>query len=683
MPRPPLLALLLALAGGAAPAGEAVAVPTAPADTAAAATDTVTTAGEELIVTAPPVERPAGLQSGDLSLGADQLGAVPGLVEPDPLRALQGLPGVAAASDLSSGLFIRGAGPDQALVLMDGAPVYNPTHAFGLFSTFNGDAVAGVDLYKGAPPARHGGRLGAVLDVRMREGRGDRTRARLGLSLIAARAAVEGRRGDDRWLLAGRRTYLEPVLAAARSEENPIPGYFFYDLNGRYGTGRLGGWTTLTVYHGRDQVALDATEDTQLDLVWGNTVAALRHARALGRSVDLTLRLHASHYTSDTDGQVLATPAVLTNALTDLTAAGRLDWWAGGGHQVSLGASASRYDVSYDQSFNREQQIAYGTRPVELVAFLADRWQASDATTLRAGLRLRHLDDGDRLLLEPRLAASHRLDDRWRLTLGLGRGHQYLQLVTTEGFTATDFYLPIDATADIGRSWQVTAGVQWEPTARDRLSLEVYDVGLDDLVVLDQRTAADRTAFTAEGVFVTGGEGWARGVELLWRRDLGPVTGWLGYTLGWTRRRFDELNGGAEFPPRYDRRHDLDAVTTWRTGAWTLGARFRYGTGQAFTPASARYLLRDPGSGSPDAIGQLLPAARNSARLRPYHRLDLSARRPISLLGRPAELVLEVFNVYSRRNEWFVQYEADGPVTEATVVRMLPIIPSLGVTLEF
>jgi hypothetical protein len=566
---------------------------------------------------------------------------------------------------------------------MDGAPVYNPTHAFGLFSTFNGDAVAGVDLFKGVPPARHGGRLGAVLDVRMREGRGDRTRARVGLSLIAARAAVEGRLGDDRWLLAGRRTYLEPVLAAARSEENPIPGYFFYDLNGRYGTGRLGGWTTLTVYHGRDRVDLDATGDTQLDLVWGNSVAVLRHARSLGRAVDLTLRLHASHATSDTDGQVLATPALLTNTITDLTAAGRLDWLAGGGHQVSLGASASRYDVTYDQSFNREPQIAYRRRPTELVAFLADRWQASEATVLRAGLRLRHLEDGDRLLVEPRLAASHRLDDRWRLTLGLGRAHQYLQLVTTEGFTATDFTLPIDATADVGRSWQVTAGVQWQPTERDQLSLEVYDIGLDDLVVLDQRTAADRTAFTADGIFVTGGEGWARGLELLWRRDLGPVTGWLGYTLGWTRRRFDELNGGAEFPPKNDRRHDLDAVTTWRTGAWTLGARFRYGTGQAFTPASARYLLRDPGSGSPDAIGQLLPAARNSARLQPYHRLDLSARRPISLLGRPAELVLEVFNVYSRRNEWFVQYEADGPVTEATVVRMLPIIPSVGVTLEF
>jgi len=638
---------------------------------------------DELVVTAAPVDEDALIQTGFVSLDAAALDAIPGIVEADPLRALQALPGVSAASDVSSGLYIRGGGPDQTLVLMDGMPVYNPTHAFGLFSTFNNDAVDAVDLFKGAYPAAYGGRLGAVLDVGMRQAETRRVRGELGVSLIAARGLVEGRLGDDRWLVAGRRTYLEPILSAIRTEENPIPSYYFYDLNASYGTRRLGGETTVTAYHGRDDVFVDADDDTRIDLVWGNTVVGLRHDRPLGATLDGTLQLYTSSYQSETRAEFLATPVTAANDLHDLTVRGQLDWRPGGGHTLSLGAGSSWYDVSYRQQFNLDQQIDYGATPRESFAFLEDRWTFGRGTTVRGGLRLRHIDDGDRVLLEPRLAVSHPLDPAWRVKLGLGRYHQYLQLVTTEGFTAGDFYLPIDETADVGRSWQVVAGVEWTPSPADLVSVEIYDTGLDDLVVFDDRAPVDQAGFTAEEIFVTGGSGWARGVEVLLRRDLGQVTGWVGYTLGWTRRSFAELNGGREFPPKYDRRHDVNILTSWRTGDWTLGASFRYGTGQAFTPAAARYQLRDPGSGRTDEIGQILPAARNSGRLLPYHRLDLSARRPIRLLGRPAELVIEIFNVYSRRNEWFVQYEDEGPVTEATVVQMLPLIPSVGVNLEF
>lgn len=639
---------------------------------------------EELVVTGTALDDPSRLQTGFVALDAAALRAIPGIVESDPLRALQSLPGIAAASDVSSGLYIRGGGPDQTLILMDGVPVYNPTHAFGLFSTFNSDAVGGIDLYKGAYPAAYGGRLGAVLDVDMRQAETARAvRGELGVSLIAARGVVEGRLGDDRWLVAGRRTYLEPILSAIRTEENPIPSYYFYDGNLSYQTARLGGTTTLTLYHGRDDVFVDADEDTRFSVAWGNTVASLRHERPVTDNLDAALLLYSSTYESETSAEVLATPFGVSNDLRDLTAAGRLGLEAGGGHRVSLGLGASWYRVTYRQSFNLDDSIDYGTRPRELFGYAEDRWYLGARTTLRGGLRARHISDGDRLLVEPRLAVSHDLDPAWRVKLGLGRYHQYLQLITTEGFTAGDFYLPSDETVDVGRSWQVVAGLEWAPTRHDLVSIEIYETSLDNLLVLDSRSPVDRNQLTAQDIFITGGTGYARGLEVLVRRDLGEVTGWLGYTLGSTRRRFAELNDGAEFPPKYDRRHDVNALLSRRVGAWTLGAAFQYGTGQAFTPAAARYELRDPASGRTDNLSQVLPADRNSARLLPYHRLDLSARRPMRLFGRPAELVVEVFNVYSRRNEWFVQYETEDDVTEATMVRMLPLIPSVGVDLAF
>ena len=638
---------------------------------------------EEVVVTGQASDIESDLQTGYMSLDANTLGAVPSVVEPDPIRALQSLPGVQAASDISSGLYIRGGGPDQTLVLMDGVTVYNPTHAFGFFSTFNNDAVRGVDLYKGAYPASYGGRLGAVLDVSMREPMSDKVRGKVGISLIAARGLLEGRLGQDHWLISGRRSYLEPLLDAIRTPEDPIPSYYFYDVNATYLTERLGGVTTLTFYKGNDAIDVDADVNTAINIGWGNTVAALRHSRFLSDTVEGRLTLSNSHYRSTTDAEILATGFAIDNQLNDITLAAVVDWFASPAHHLTFGLGQSWYDFTYKQSFNLDQQVDYASRPAELAAFAEDRWFLDNWTTLRTGLRARFISDGDRQLLEPRLALSRAVRPDLRLKFGAGLYNQYLQLVGTEGFSAGDFYLPIDESADLGRSWQTVLGAAWNLNPQDLLSVELYATGLDDLVEFDNQAAVDQNNLTADNLFVTEGKGYARGAEIFLQRKTDSFIGWLGYTLGWTNRQFDELNGGNDFVPKYDRRHDINAVASWQAGSWRLAASFRYATGQAFTPAAARYQIRDPGSGDILDEGQILPADRNSSRLLAYHRLDVSARRPFRLFGKPAELVLEVFNLYNRRNEWFVQYTTEDEVTEATVVRMLPLIPSVGVNLEF
>jgi len=638
---------------------------------------------DDVLVVGQTSDIESDIQTGYVSLDAKTLESIPGVIEPDPLRALQILPGVQAASDISSGLYIRGGGPDQTLVMMDGVTVYNPTHAFGFFSTFNNDAVEDVDLYKGAYPAEYGGRLGAVLDVDMREPDSEKVRGKAGISIISARVSLEGGLGPDNWLVAGRRSFLDPLLNALSTEENPIPSYYFYDVNATYTTRRLGGLTTLQIYNGKDDVKADADINTAFELSWGNTVFMLRHERYLTDQLEGRLTLSNSRYNSTTGGEFLATAIGINNKLNDVTAAGVLDWQASREHRLNFGLSYSWYKFIYQQSFNQTPQIDYDSRPNELAAFVEDRWFPDDDTTVRTGLRYLYLEDRDKSLFEPRLSFSRMVSPQVRLKLGGGIYNQYLQLVTTEGFSAGDFYLPLDGSVELGQSWQVVLGGEWEPTGRDLISLEVYNTGLEGLVEFDNRVPADQATLTADELFVTGGKGYARGMELFVRHTADRWTGWLGYTLGYTQRTFAELNGGDSFVPKYDRRHDINALVSYQAGKWKLAASFRYATGQAFTPASARYSLDDPATGGEPDAAQVLAAPRNSGRLLPYNRLDLSARKPFGLFGLPAEFVIEIFNVYNRRNEWFVTYDTDGEITEATVVRMLPVIPSVGVNFEF
>lgn len=623
------------------------------------------------------------VQTGFVELGSEELARIPAFGESDPVRALQLLPGVQSASDISSGLYVRGGGPDQNLVLLDGVPVYNPTHAFGLFSSFHPDLIEEVSLFKGAYPANYGGRLGSVLDIRSLEGETGDLRGRVGASTIASRASLQGSWGDRRWALGMRRTHLDPLLDVLRRDEPTIPTYWFGDLNAKLSWPHSSGSTEARLYTSRDDLGLEADQDTGVDLQWGNFVTSLSHQRLLGDTRVLTGSLWLSRYHSSTELSFLNTPADFSNRLLDVGAEARFSWRLPPHHRLQIGATVSRYDFLYDQSFNLDEQIDFGAEAIDAALFVEDLWRPIPETTVRLGLRNRYLSDGDRVRLEPRLSLRQALSEDWTLKLGGGIYHQVLQLVSTEGFSGTDFYLPIDETVDPSRSIQVVGGLEWDLSRTWQASAELYYTDLQNLVVLDNESAADQDRQTAEEVFVTGGEGWASGLELFLQRRVGDLTGWVGYTLGWTRRSFEEIDRGREFPPKYDRRHDVSVVLRYRSGPWDWGASFVYGTGQAFTPAAARYGIRNPATGGLPEFGYLLPADRNSSRLLPYHRLDLSVRRQFGLFGQKAWWNLQFFNAYSRRNDWFVTYDDEEPSATPEIVQQLPIIPSLGIEVEF
>jgi hypothetical protein len=647
---------------------------------------------DEIIIKADRFEQERKVQTGYVSVKAAELAELPGIIEGDPVRSLQLLPGVQAVSDLSSGLYVRGGGPDQTVVLLDGVPVYNPTHAFGFFSTFNADALNEVNLYKGAYPARYAGRLGAVLDVRGIDGNDREVSGKAGVSTIAARVTVEGPVSNGgKWVVGGRRTYIGPLLDAMSTPESPLPSYYFYDFNAKLSTARTNrGGLTLATYFGRDKIDFDLGSDTRLILDWGNTLVSAGYGVPFGESLLASFKFFVSQYKSDTDVSVFTTPVVIDNRIQDITLRGDVSWFLSPKHRLTAGMQGTEYNIYYRQDFNQENAIDYRRKTYEASAFVEDEWSSSAGSAVRGGVRFRYLEDGRRFMVEPRLSVVQPVSPVFRMKVGGGIYNQYLQLVSTEGFSASDFYVPIDDTAPPSHSWQAVLGLEWEPRRQYKLSIEGYYTGLGDLVTLDNNSQPEPDGVTAENIFHTGGEGFQTGVELFAERRVGALTGWIGYTLGWSRRQFAELNQGNQYPPKYDRRHDFSAVTQYRRGKWRFGATFVYATGQAFTPVSAWWFVRNPVTGQ--AKPELLAAERNSSRLLPYNRLDVSAARDFRLFGKPAEVFLQIFNLYSRRNDWFVQYNVenlddtdivDSYYVDPIIVRQLPFIPSIGVNFEF
>ena len=628
------------------------------------------------LVPKPVVGEQVAVEAERISLRAKPVQQLPALGEADLLRSLQLLPGIQAVSDISSGLYVRGGGPDQTAILLDDIPLYNPSHLFGLFSTFNPDAIKEVNLYKGAYPAPYGRTLGAVLDVSNREGNRKRTSGRGGVSLISGRLLTEGPVGQGSWMLAGRRTYLEPVLSAIRSRGVDIPlNYYFYDFNGKVNQRWSDDTFTVSTYWGQDDLRLDLEDDEEslVDLRWGNRALTARWTRVFSPTLFGHFMAAGSEYESIIALRFLDAPVRIANSIRDWSLKGDVDYFANRNHTLSLGFLATLFEFHFARSFNERSQLDLRQEPVLLEGYVQDEWRPGPTTRVQLGGRGTYFsvgccpssERGTHRCISHRLALSQALSDKVRVKAAGGVYRQHLQLITTEAFSGGDFWVPLDNTVEPGRSYQAVTGVEWTPSPRYQFSVEAYYTDLANLVTVDTEVPDDNEATHSEAVFKSGGTGWAKGLEVFLQRRTGALTGWIGYALGWTRRTFPELNDGRPFPPKHDRRHDLSFVASYKVGAWRFGASLAYASGQAFTPPSE-------------------PSAQlNSARLLPYHRLDVSTSRSFELWRTASEFYVQIFNVYSRRNEWFLQLDSVDPEVDPRKIKQLPIIPTLGFNFNF
>jgi len=625
---------------------------------------------------------------------------LPAVLEPDLFRSLQLLPGVKAASDFSSGLYIRGGSPDQTLILLDRTTVYNPTHFFGLFSTFNPDAIKDVQLYKGGYPAEYGGRLGSVVDIYNKDGNRRETQGGFSVGLLASRAYVEGPYGrswgDDEeergsYMVALRRSTLEPLLAVLRSQDvDGIPdGFFFYDVNAKINLDATpNDKLSLAVYGGQDVLDLQFLDDGRFDISYGNRTASLDWQHLLSETVFTNLTLTGSRYLSTPIATISSTRFSQRNEVTDVSLKGDIEWVPTRAHTLKGGIWAGALSFGLRNTFDGEETFEQELSSGYASAYIQDTYRPHDDWQVRAGLRSSYFDRGQYWRLEPRVSVDYTVAEGVRLQTAYGRYHQYLTLETSELFTGFDSWLTTDDGVPPSYGDQFVVGVKTEPWTGWRVDVEGYYRTMRDLFELDP-FLPDRAGLPYAETFRFG-DGFAFGGEVLVQRSTGAVNGFVGYTLSRTARRFPLVNVGPNGPlyyaPKFDRTHDLNIVANYDlTEKWRMTAAFNYATGQPYTEPTYRFSTVNDPFISDSQTRETFISPFNGERLPAYHRLDVGATRRGTWFGADFELQLQVINLYGRSNIWFYFFETnDDGTVERTEVPQIPVpLPNVSFTMTF
>jgi hypothetical protein len=651
---------------------------------------------EPIVVTADAYRRrerfETTAQTSRINLDRNDLAHIPGAVESDVLRALQSMPGVVAKHDFSIGYNVRGGENDQNLVLLDGFPVFNPSHLGGLFSTFDVNVLDETNFYTGGFPARYSGRLSSILDLSVKAGSRQRMRGSGQVSLLSSKLALEGPLGPGSFVFGARRTYADVVVATFTTHTLP---YYFTDLVGKltFPIGRNGS-LSATGYFGRDVlndriVDVDSAQGVfaPIDLVvdWGNLLGGLTWHQLVG-PITFTTRAGLSRFSSSVG--VFPDYANLQNELLLLTggtqAAATL-----GAHDLRVGVGAEVFDIRYavqEPGFVRDEEnlVEVGFlplldrryRPTIVSAFAEDQWRASSRLLLRPGIRVEHVARARATAVAPRFAAKLFLTDDQAVTASVGRYHQAVHSLRDPDFPITifEFWIGANESVPIAKSDQAVLGYErW--LGRDwQMVIEGYYREFRDLVIPDRGFALRDPG---DEFLRMEGESW--GADLLIRKHAGTVRGWLGYGFNRSIRRA----GGVEFPPSHDRRHMINLVldAPGPLGA-DMGLRVAYGSPLPFTAKIGewdhrRYSadLHAFGFGSEEPIASGI----NAQRFPYYSRIDLGLRWQFLKWGVEWQPYFQVANLINRKNVFMYFDNFDPRPPERRGVSQLPIFPSFGI----
>ncbi|KXK54829.1 MAG: TonB-dependent receptor plug [Chlorobi bacterium OLB7] len=627
--------------------------------------------------------------------------------EPDIMRTLQLLPGIKAGSEISSGLYIRGGSPDQNLILLDGVTVYNPSHIGGFLSTFNSDAIRDVKVMKGIFPAEYGGRLSGVVDMTMREGTKEKFSGAAGISLLNSRLTVEGPISDDiSFMVSGRRMYMDLAMKLAGNPED-VPDYYFYDLNGKMNW-RLSESDQLFVsgYSGRDDFRTDPSGTDQLLLNWGNATANLRWSHIVSPTIFTNFSAIFTNYdcSSTLMQVVMSSPQSgfkTYSQIRDITARGQAQMFAGEDHIIKTGFEVTNHQFSASASDVVSELEKVGAAPTTLGGteggfFLQDEWQITPRLQANIGARASYFSNGNHLRIEPRVSLAYSITDNITARGGYSANNQYLHMITRNDIALpTDIWFPATARVKPATAEQVAAGIETRLFDNQvLLSVEGYYKSMNNLLEF-QDTASFSLLAPLESSF-TVGDGKAYGVEVFLNKQIGALTGWVGYTLSWADRTFAELNRGKTFYPTFDRRHDISVVATYKlSDSWEVGASWVYATGRAVSVPTGQFIYqRDNGRSAtyaPESRYDFIE--RNGYRLPAFHKLDLNFTHNFQWFALPFALSLNVYNAYNHQNVFsqavdtdFAENATTGESYQKHVLQRTTLFPTLltvGISCKF
>lgn len=664
-------------------------------------------------------------QMGKMDLSVAQAKALPAFLgEVDVLKTLQLLPGVRNAGEGNAGFYVRGGGPDQNLILLDDAVVYNTGHLFGFFSIFNADAIKNVTLIKGGMPAQYGGRLSSVVDISMKDGNANKMEVDAGIGLIASRFSIQGPIKKDRasFMLSARRTYIDALVKPFIKKDNDFygSGYYFYDLNAKVNykfseKDRL----YLSGYFGKDKFDFNNKKRSfNTSIPWGNATATLRWNHIFNKKLFANTTLVYNDYNFSLEGRQESFKIKFSSGIKDFTAKSDLDWYVTPEHKLKFGGQYTYHTFFPSVITGSQDSVVFEPNNAmtkyanEFALYLQDDWELSKKLKLNYGIRYSMFQqvgryatytrdaNGNKLDstiygkgqlvksyggIEPRATLRYAIDDNSSIKAAVTRNLQYIHLVSNAGTTLpTDLWVPSTLRVRPQISWQYSLGYfrNFKENTYET-SLEVYYKDMRNQIEYREGYTPN-TLSDAEEDFVFG-KGWSYGAELFVNKVKGRFTGWVGYTLSWTWRKFPDLNNGEKYPNKYDRRHDLSVVGSYELNKkWKLSSVFVYGTGNA-TSLPERFYF----------IGGVLTqeySRINKYRLKPYHRLDFSAiYTPVQKKKRwyKGYWVFSVYNIYSRANPYFIYFDQEGSAATgdlkvaAKQVSLFPIIPSVTWNVKF
>jgi len=664
-------------------------------------------------------------QMGSINVPLRQIKDMPALMgEVDVLKVLQLLPGVQSGTEGASGLYVRGGGPDQNLILLDGVPVYNATHLFGFFSVFNADALNNVELIKGGFPARFGGRLSSVIDITMKEGNMKEFQGEGSIGLIATKLTFEGPIAKDKtsFLISGRRTYIDLLARPFIRRETggrESAGYYFYDMNAKVNhifndRNRL----YLSFYGGedvgytRDDYSTTSNNErikstSESGLGWGNLITAARWNHVFNNKLFANFSATYTRYhfrlfdeydysrTGNGQDEERFYQADYRSGIRDYAIKADFDYIPSTKHYIRFGASNifHRFTPGVFTATERSEwsDMVGGSiyDSQEYATYIEDDIQLGRKFKMNVGLHYSgFFVDGEHYhALQPRIASRYLINESSSVKASFSTMTQYIHLLTNAGLgLPTDLWVP--ATSEIGpqQSWQTSLGFYKSLPGGFEFSVEGYYKEMEGLLEYKDGASFLETGENWEDK-VEVGRGRSYGAEMLIQKKIGKTTGWLGYTLSRTERQFDEINNNEWFPFRYDRTHDISlTVSHHLTPKIHLSGTWVYGTGNAISIPTEIYesINYNPEYGF--MFGRVDHyEARNNFRMRDYHRLDLGVNFIKQKRWGERTWNISIYNAYNRMNPFYMDIGYNSQTRQKSLVQytLFPILPSFAYGFKF
>ncbi len=682
---------------------------------------------------------------GKIGLEMEQIKKLPVLLgEVDILKTLTLLPGVKSSGEGNAGFYVRGGGVDQNLILLDNATVYNASHLFGFFSVFNADAIKNLELTKGGMPANYGSRLASVLDISLKEGNAKEYHGQGGIGSISSRFTVEGpiKKDVSSFIISGRRTYIDALLRPFLKPESNFggSGYFFYDLNLKVNY-TLGEKDRLfaSAYFGRDVFTFKSKQTNfGTRIPWGNATATLRWNRILTPKLFMNTIATFTDYKFSFEGDQEMFEFKLNSGIRDYGLKAQWNYYPNYTHTLKWGVDYTFHDFMPNSVYVRSGDTEFDTgKETQLLShetsvYVLDEFDVTERLRFNIGLRystFAHVGPFDRFStkedrlnnpalppvlasydrgelvkfyhgLEPRGNVRWILDKYSSVKAGYMRNLQYVHLTSLSPTSLpTDVWLPSSDMLKPQLGEQISAGY-FRNFMDDTFesSVEVYYKTMKNQSEFKEGAQPDQTVNDNIDNLLVFGKGNSYGVEFFVKKRLGDLSGWVGYTWSKTQRIFEAFNQGKAYPTRWDRRHDVNFVISYKFNArWEAGGVFVYSTGNAITLPTERYFYEGRVI---DVYGD-----RNGYRMAPYHRADLS----VTYYSKPNRKVVDaetgqtierpkrfrsnwnfaVYNLYNRKNPYFIYFGNDGDLSsgklqiKAYQVSLFPILPSITWNFEF